>query len=802
MLKHYAKVAIRSLSRQKAITLINIAGLSTGIACFILFLLYCVNELSFDRFHKNEKDIYRVYEWTTAVDGSTNGSLSLPMPLGPALQKDLPGIVNYVRIKQPGEESFVRTGNDVHRLSISYADPQFFSVFSFPIKYGNVRTALQGINNLVLTESKARTIFGTGDVVGRVVEVKTDNGFTPFTISAVTEDIPANSSISFDAMGSFVFLQSTNYGKMFDNWYTTAFRTYVQLRSGSQLPQNALLQNFYKTYNPGDESQKDKKQPSATYGLQPLRAIHTDTKLSDSRSVETVAPKTIWIIMGIAAGILFIACINFTTLAIGRSAGRSKEIGVRKIVGAQKKQLVFQFIAEAFLISAISTGAGLLLANILLPYFNQLAGRELHFSFAQYPEMIWLLAGILVFTGLVSGSYPAVVLSGFKTLEILKNKLRISGSNLFTKSLVTFQFGLSICFIVATIILLQQINYMKNRNPGFNKENVIAIDAAQTEVQKIYPLFKQALQSRTDIAGIAAAGAGLGEGTDFNKHGFKYYGKQKNVYEYAVDSGYIPVMGMQLTAGRNFTNRTDDTVVSVVINETMMKDFGWTLNNAVGQLLKGYTNKTTPVVIGVVKNFNFRSLKDDVQPLLFYQYQGRRARKLFVRIKPGNPAHVLAFMKTTWSQIAPDVPFKYSFVDEDLDNFYKGEQKWGNIVGWAGGISIFLACLGLFGLAALAVINRTKEMCIRKILGASYSTVISLLSKDFLQLIGIAFLIATPVTWYFMNDWLQDYAYRINIALWVFAVAGIAVAVIALTIISFQALKVVTANPVDSLRTE
>jgi putative ABC transport system permease protein len=530
--------------------------------------------------------------------------------------------------------------------------------------------------------------------------------------------------------------------------------------------------------------------------------MHTDISIGGG-SVEPVNPKNLWILLAIAFGVLLIACINFTTLAIGRSAGRAKEIGVRKVIGSGKRQLIFQFLAEALFLSVLSAGLGFVLGKLLLPYFNQLAERELSFSFSQYPELIWLLIGLVFLVGLLAGSYPALILSGFKPVEVLKSKVRVGGANIFTKSLVTAQFVLSIGLIISTVIILQQLNYMKDKYPGFNKENIVMIDAEGTSTKKIYPLFKQSLASQPSIAGVTSAELGLGEGTGWSMSGFSYNGVQKNIYEYFVDADYLNVMGLKLAAGRNFdATMSSDTLTSVIINESMMNDFGWTLNNAIGQTIKGYSDNLTPVVIGVVHNFNFRPLNEKLAPQMFHMFHDYAPYKFFVKIRPGNPTVALNAIQKAWAGIVPGYPLKYDFLDESLDRFYKSESKWSSIVGWAGGISIFLACLGLFGLAALAAVNRTREIGIRKVLGASLPGIVQLLSRDFLRLVLIAFVIATPVAWYFMNGWLQDFAYRVSIKWWVFVVTGGMALSIAFITIGMQALRAALANPVKSLRTE
>jgi putative ABC transport system permease protein len=812
MIKHYFKIALRNLGRQKILSFINISGLSIGLACFSLFLLYSVNEFSFDRFHKNGNDIYRIYRWSEAMSGQeAGGDVYMPSPLGPAMKADLPDVKDYVRFYDGWRESFVKIDGDVRGGRVSYTDPSVFSVFSFPLIYGTPQGALKDLQNIVITKKKAKDLFGTDNVVGRTIEIKIDDAFVPFTISAVAENIPANSSIQFELLGNFNYLETTNGAKRgVNNWNRSSYITYVQLNRGSGLPNDVQkLATFRHKYYPNEEKELrdggfkwEGNKPPVRFGLQPLKAGHTDTKIWGG-PVEQVNPKTIWILLSIAAGVLLIACINFTTLAIGRSARRAKEVGVRKVIGSERAHLIIQFLAEAILLSVLSLAIALLLVKLLLPYFNQLSGRELTFSLSLYPEMSWMLAGLTLLVGILAGSYPALILSGFRPIEVLKSKIRVSGSNIFTKSLVTVQFALSIGLIICTMIILQQTKYMTGKNPGFNKENIVVVDASDTKTKEIFPLFKQALISRADIAGIASAELGLGEGTGWSRSGFEYNGTHKDVFEYYVDQDYIPLMGMKMLRGRNFDLKfTEDTVTSVIVNEAMVKDMGWTIENAVGQQIKGYMETKTPVVIGVVKNFNFRPFKEEVKPQMFHQFADYTPFKFFVRIKPGNPAPALAAMNKAWTGIVADLPFKYSFLDEGLDNFYKAERRWSSIIGWAGGISVFLACLGLFGLAALAAINRTKEIGIRKVLGASLPGIVTLLSKDFLKLVVVALVIATPVTWYFMNKWLQDFAYRISIGWWVFVAAGALAIIVAFVTIGFQAVKAGVANPVRSLRTE
>lgn len=804
MLYNYLKSALRNLNKQKGIAFINLFGLSVGLACFILFLLYALNEFSFDSFHKDGKNIYRVYRQREKDGKVENGQVYMPMPLGPALRQDISGVANAIRFRDGWGENFVRVGNEVSRHPISFADANFFSVFSFPLKSGNLSTALQDLHSMVITEEMATALFGKADPMGKNIEVKIDETFENFTVTGVAYDIPVNSSIRFDLLGNFDFLGTTASGKSsVNNWKRSGYSTFVQMQPGAPLPGKQAMIAFRKKYYPQDPAKGKKKEEALTwYEFQPLQDIHTNTHI-EGGEVPPVEVGTIWILLGIAASVLLIACINFTTLSIGRSAGRAREVGVRKVIGGNRMNLVMQFMTEAFLLSLFSALISLLLVQLLLPYFNDLSGRKLHFSLAMYPALIWLLIGVVVVVAFVSGSYPALVLSRFRPIEVLKTKMRLAGANFFTRSLVTVQFVFSAGLIIATVIILQQLGFMRSKSPGFQKENVVMVDAEGMETQALYPLFRQALINQPGIAGVTGAELGLGEGTGWSISGFKYNNKDHEAFEYFVADDYLKVMGLQLLEGRDFDPTiADDTVRSIIVNEAMVRDMGWTPENAVGQTIPGYTEKITAVVIGVVKDFNFLSFSDGVKPQLFHRFASYRPMKFFVRVRPGNPSSSLANIESAWKKLAPGYPFRYVFVEESLDRFYKSEQKWSSIVGWAGGISIFLACLGLLGLTMLSVLNRMKEIGIRKVLGASVGSITALISKDFLKLVVIALVIAVPIASYFMNRWLENFAYRISISWTVFLMTALMSLLIAFITIGIQAVRAAMQNPVKSLRTE
>jgi len=809
MIRHYIKIAIRNLAQQKVLTGINVLGLSTGIACFSLFLLYAVHEFSYNRFHKNAGRIYRIVEWYQNPDREPGGEGSVCTPVGPAMKRDFPDVEYAVRLKK--RDCFTKADNKIFHTTIMYADPTFFNVFSFPLLYGNISSALKEPNQIVITKDKALQLFGTTNAIGKRLGIKTDSAFEPYTISGIAENMPANSSVTFDVLASFDNIANTRMVvEAMHDWYMTiGMQAFVLLKPGSTLANDAnRLAMFRRKYLPNEEKEaeaeakKNNKPASHTsFRLQPIRDIHTNPTIAGG-----VDPKNIWILITIAAGVLLIACINFTTLAIGRSAGRAKEVGVRKVIGGQRKQLIWQFLSESLVLSILSALAGLVLAYLLLPSFNRLSDRQLDFSFSRFPELIWLLAGLTLLTGLLAGSYPALVLSGFKPIEVLKSKIRVGGSNLFTKSLVTLQFVLSIGLIIATVIILQQVSFMRTKNIGFNKENVVMINADGQNARKIYPLFKQAAESKNGITGIAACEIGLGDGEGLIGSGYEnYHGEISGVIEYPVDHNFLPVMGIQLIAGRNFNpDFTSDAENSVIVNEATVQDvLGMSPQEAVGKpikLLRPFPK--TKTIIGVTRNINFQQLSMRITPQLFYQPASLQPSRFFVKLQPGDPSHQLAALQSIWKKLVPDDPFEYNFLDEKFDSFYKEEERWSTIVGWAGGISVFLACLGLFGLAALAAVNRTKEIGIRKVLGASVTDVASLLSKGFVRLILVAMLIASPLAWYFMNNWLQSYAYRIDINWWVFVLAGSFALLIAVATVSYQAIKAALANPVKSLRTE
>jgi len=810
MLKHYLRIAVRNLARQKVLTFINISGLSLGLACFILILLFTVNEFSYDRWRAHADRIYRVDEVWTRGDGSQGGDADGTMTVAPAMKQEFPDVEEAVRFSS-AQQRIVKADGRVFRIPVRFADKNALSVLSFPMVAGG-DDALKDPRHIVLTRERAMQLFGTWDAVGKTLTVMIDTTYEPFRVAAVAEDIPTNTSVTFDILGSYEFLmKNPDRQEAANNWHRMfGDKTYVQLRPDSRLmnePRRLAafrLRHFPEEAVAAKDQKGKKKVAAATFELHPLRELHTLANVSDGPPGSTTDPKNIWILLAIAGGIVLIASINFTTLAVARSAGRAREVGVRRVVGGLRRQLILQFLTESVVLSCIAAVIGCLLAYLLVPWFSELAGRKLQFSFSRWPELSWMLVGLTLVVGLLAGSYPALVLSGFNPVEVLKTKIRLGGSNLFTRGLVTLQFVLSIGLIIGTVIILRQVSYMRHKDLGLIKENTIVVDAGDVKTQQGYELFRQSLQSSPLVGGVTASFIGLGDGFGMMNFLLDFGDNESGVIVYPVQSNFVGLMGVKMLAGRDFDpSITADTASSVIVNETMVRDvLGVAPAEAIGMVATEGKKGRQRVIIGVTKDMNFEPLNRKVRAQAFVMNAQWPPSKYFVRVKAGDPGPALAAIGAAWKRIAPEIPMRYSFLDENLDRFYKSEARWGAIVACAGGISIFLACLGLFGLAALAAVNRVKEIGIRKVLGASTMEIVRLLSFGFLRLVVISVLIASPMTFLVMNRWLRDFAYRIDIGWMVFAGTAGAALVISFVTIGIQAARAARANPVGNLRSE
>lgn len=801
MLKNYLKVTFRTLRKQKIYSFINVFGLAIGLAFCALIYLYVQDEFSFDRFHENADRIYRAEKTMFNPDGSIlRGNRNNSIPLGPSLQEQIPGIEAYTRIFN--RSHYVRTSGEAINEQVYYADPELFDIFSFPFISGNPETALKNLSSVVVSEETAIKYFGTENALGKVLQIRKNDVYEDFEVTGVVENIPSNSTIRFSLL---LNVQGDGfYNEQFlDNWNMNIYRTYLLLNENTDPNSlNTQLDTFFDKYHEGfSDAYKERfglemDARAVSYRFNPLTDIHLSSA-SD--------PMYSFILSGIALGILFIACINFMTLSIGRSSKRSKEIGMRKVVGAFRQQLMFQFWGEAFIICTISLIVGLILAESFLPVFNSLSGKSLEFSYLDNWTTLLVLIGFIVVTGFIAGSYPAVILSKVKPVVTLKGMLKLNGSNLFTKSLVVVQFSLSVWLIISTLVMRNQLEFIQNRDLGFDKEQVVVIPLDGIDGREIADQFRNTISQNTSIIDVTTMGNSLGRSGSYG-YGIEHNGRSHVLNVFTIESNYSDFMGIDLVDGRIFNpDLSTDTLQAVLVNETLVTDLG--LENPIGQVLPGLSieeddDHAGAIIVGIVRDHNFQSLYIDMQPAFFSMNPSWGYDNLMVRIQPDNMQETITLLGNTWQQFVPQIPFAYSFLDDDLQQVYQNDNRWTTIINYASFFAIMIACLGLFGLVTLTVTSRQKEVGIRKVLGASISQITTLFAKDFILLVLIGVLIASPVAWYFMNEWLTNFAYRISVNGWHFAVATVLVLIIALLTISFQTIRAGTANPVDTLMNE
>jgi putative ABC transport system permease protein len=703
--------------------------------------------------------------------------------------------------------TLVKTGEQSFSEDIRMVDSSFFKIFDFELIEGNRANPFPTSNSIILTEATAKKYFGKQNPVGKSIELQLANEKVMFSVAGIVKPAPEESSIKYNALISFSNGKYLFSPRAMKAWFSISPETYVLLRKDADPDKLAkkfpsmVKQNLGEAYKEG----------GYIVSLQPITRIHLDSSLP--AGIEPISnPKYSYILLTIGILILLVACVNFITLSVGRSATRALEVGVRKVLGAERQQLIRQFWGEAILLTIISVIAGIILAILLVKPFNQIINRQLELQFD--PGFVGYCILIIAVIGLIAGIYPAIILSGFRPVEILKGKLKLGNkTGLFRKGLITGQFVTSIAMIICTIVIGDQLDYLQHKDLGYQKEQVVIIPTNKPRLRgmEMAELYRNELLKQPQVAGASVSLMSFSE-TPWVSVG---YSDDKNVYRSfqfnAVDPYFLKTMGIQLREGRDFSaDNPADYTSSMIINEAMLKMFEW--KNGVGQKLPGRIEQQ---IVGVVKDFNYQSLHTPVQPLAmvikpdsFFRrindisFNSPLQPRISVRLRAGNLAANLNTLRQVWKAIAPDQEFEYRFLDESIAAQYTAEQRTGTIVKLASALSIFIACMGLFGLATLTVVRRTREIGIRKVLGASVSSVVRLLSKEFLVLVLLAALIAFPLGWWAMNKWLGDFAYRINIEWWVFAAAALGALAIALLTVSFHAIKAALANPVKSLRTE
>ncbi len=809
MLKNYLKIALRNLWKNKGFSAINIIGLSVGLATCLLIMLYVMDELSYDKYNEKADRIYRV-DGDIQFGGNHFILAVAPEPMGPTLRKDFPQVEQYVRFRNYGG-FLVKKGNEnLQEDKVVYTDSTLFNVFTLPMIAGNAKTALKDPKSVVITERIAKKYFNTTDnVVGKTLTIN-DTG--NLKITGVIKNVPTQSHFNFDL---FVSMNGSLQSWEVNNWVSNNENTYIVLKKGAD--PKALEAQFdamvEKYVGPQVISllniKMDEFKKSGNYDryiLTPLTSIHLYSdkvaELGANGSIQYV-----YIFSAIAIFILLIACVNFMNLSTARSSNRAKEVGVRKVLGSLRNNLIAQFLTESILISFIALVLALLLAWALLPYFNQIANKEIGIGLFSKSWLLPSLIVLMLLVGLLAGSYPAFYLSSFQPIVVLKGKLAGGFRRSWLRSsLVVFQFWISIVLIIGTMVIYNQLNYIQNKKLGFNRKQVLVL-------QNTDPLGSQAKSFKDEMLKIpgvqSATMTGYLPTSDWRSDSPLFpdasldQKRAVSTQTWTVDENYIPTLDMEMAKGRNFSKQFLTDSSGIIINEAAAKLLGFTdpinkplyyLNDIKTKDIKTYH------IIGVVKDFNYNSLRQTVTPLALFL--GNQTGKIALKINTTNIKGLIAQIENKWRAMVAGQPFSYSFMDEQFNNIYRAEQRISQISVTFAILAILIACLGLFGLVTYAAEQRIKEIGIRKVLGASVVNLVSMLSKDFLKLVTISALIAFPFAYWAMNKWLQDFAYRISISWWVFAVAGFAALAIALMTVSFQAIKAAIANPVKSLRTE
>ena len=799
MIKNYFRTAFRNLWRNKTFSVIKILGLSIGLSVCMLIFLYTKDELSYDQFHKNKAQLFRIIQnLKFGADAPQTIGITTPA-MGETFAAEIPEVKQYVRVN--GESVTVKKkNNDVLTEQCMFVDDNFFRAFSFKLLDGNKTTALKDPHSVVLSKKTAIKYFGTDDAVGEILKIKKGDEFENYTVTAVAENSPQNSSIKAD-----MYVRITvNQQQGADVWLGGSLNTFLLLSPQANVPavENKMQALFDK--NTKDFIAKEEKEQGMTFKskliLQPLTDIHLAKKAGPDNGLSDGSKSAYsYILTCIAVFILIIACINFINLAVAQSLKRSKEIGIRKVVGGTRSQLIKQFLTESFLVSLIAFVMAIILTISILPFFNELANKKLSLS---YLTDITLYAGyflLLLITSFIAGFYPSLVLSAFQPVKVLYGRQKMLGKNLLTKGLIVLQFALAIFLIIGTIAVNYQVKYLLRKDLGYNSSNLVLLQLPYSKSSDRLPaLFKNELAGQKNILSIAARNSGR------SISGATANGKNLVVENNKIDNKYLPTFKIPIIAGRNFSpDYPSDSNNSVIVNETFVKEAGWKLNTAVGQTIHMMDERKKPLtIIGVIRDYHFTSLKEKITPELFSMDPNQNYGQVWVKISPNDVPQTLALLETTYKKLVPFFPYSHDFMDELNAKNYETEAKWKQIISIASGLFIFISCIGLLGLVMLSIEQRTKEIGIRKVLGAAISRIIMLVSKEFIVLISIAFVIAIPVGYYFIHKWLQDFAYRINIGWWMFALAGALVIIVALATMSFQAIKAAIANPVKSLRTE
>lgn len=824
MFKNYFKIAWRNMLRNKVNSFINVSGLSIGIACALFIAIFIQNELRYDKFHKNSNRIFQV-----VLNGNMNGQEfwagNTPPPVGAALTNNIPEIETYTRFYKPNDVvvRYEQNGSIEKYFTeknVLAVDSNFLQVFDFGIVEGNANIALMKPGSIVITEDVAKKYFGNDNAIGKTLLVGQNK--KPFAVTAVLKNIPSQSSIQFDILApvadypvvkqfswSWVWAQMICYVKLKDNIPVDAANIQAVESKFPAVVRVQAANGFRRIGKPFDEFIKNGGKWD--FHLMPITDVHlrsADVGIPWISRISNI--KYVYIFGSIAVFIILLACVNFMNLSTARAANRAKEVGIRKVTGSTKSQLIRQFLSEAFLYSIISSIFAVAIVALLLKPFSVIIDEPISFQSA-FTLTIWIaLFALTIFVGLLAGSYPAFYLTSFKPVLVLKGQNLFSAgkkTSLLRNGLVVFQFAISTIMIIGTLVVLKQLNFFRNTDLGFNKENVVIISGAN-RLGESQESFRQSISQMPGVinAGITTSipsGSAFGDGYQPEAESVNT-AKEVNLFSYMVGDEFIPTLNIKVLQGRNFSKDFNDSA-SVILNEEAVRQIGW--KDPIGKWIDYPGGDMTRFkVVGVVKNFNVQSLRSEISPFALFHSSSKTydlgVSHIVARIKSDDLGKTISQLESKWKSFVTGEPFDYNFLDTQFDAQYRSEQRLGNIFSVFASLSIFIACLGLFGLCAYVAERRTKEIGIRKVLGASVENVVVLISKDFLKLTLLAVVLAFPVAWWMMNKWLEDFAYRINIEWSLFLIAGVSTIMIALITISYQAIKAALVNPVKNLRTE
>jgi putative ABC transport system permease protein len=803
MIRNYFKIAWRNITRNKTFSAINTFGLATGLTCFMLIAVFVYSELSYDRYPADAKNIYRV---NVSVTGNGDVAVypNVDFGVGEGMKKAFPEVKALTRVS-PAVDFVKYEDKQFKEEHLAFADSNFLQIFSIPLIKGNSTVALVEPNSIVISQSLAKKYFGNEEAVGKSLAIGTRE--TLYKITGVIDKVPDNSHFHFDAFLSFSTWNIKN-----KTWSNLGPYTYLVLDKNADPKklQAKFPQLVAKYVVPEVQidmgislAEAQKSVNTFVFSLQPLTDIHLYSNTKDE--IEPNGDiQYVYIFSALALFILLLACVNFTNLSTALASKRSREVGIRKVMGSAKKQLIFQFLAESLLLTFFSMLVAYVLIFLLLPYFNQVANRNISFDFFLGYQSITTMFLVSIAAGILAGIYPAFFLSSFNTIKVLKGaSVQSSQKKPLRSSLIIFQFFVSTSLIIATIIAYQQLHYMQNKKLGYDKEQVLFLPDARLLGKDQTAFAQQIIQDNRVISATisrSVPGGQIMDGTQIYPRNENGNGTEIHTDIFHVDYDYLRTLGIQIIKGRNFSKEfSTDSTANVVINEAAVRELGWTNDNAVGKtIVRSGQNMYT--VIGIVADFNYATVKQKIAPLMMLM--GGNYGGLVVKIKTADVKGFLSSLKKQWDSFNPSGPLGYSFLDEKFASLYENEKRTQQIFSVFAILAVIIACLGLFGLATYTAEQRRKEIGIRKVLGASIGGIIQLLSKEFLKLVLISFVIAIPVSWWAMNEWLQDFAYRINIGWWVFAGAGTFALLITLVTVSFQAIRAALANPVKSLRTE